>query len=88
VFCGHEYTLKNLEFAKYLEPDNPLIEAKIKLCKEIRERGDFTVGSKLIEERLCNPFIRCATEEHYRKISGESDPVKIFAKIRKLKDDF
>ena len=25
LFCGHEYTVKNLEFAAMLEPDNPMI---------------------------------------------------------------
>mgnify|MGYP002634948020 CR=1 FL=1 len=30
VFCGHEYTLGNLKFAKYIEPNNPMIDAKIK----------------------------------------------------------
>ena len=30
IFCGHEYTLANLAFAKFLEPENPMIEAKIK----------------------------------------------------------
>jgi len=30
IFCGHEYTLQNLEFAKFIEPENPMIDAKIK----------------------------------------------------------
>ena len=29
VFCAHEYTLSNLAFAKYVEPNNPAIDAKI-----------------------------------------------------------
>ena len=30
VFCAHEYTLANLKFAKYVEPNNPMIDAKIR----------------------------------------------------------
>ena len=55
-------------------------------CSKLRELNEFTVGSKLIEEKLFNPFIRCATEEIYQDLTGETDPVRVFAKIRKFKD--
>ena len=63
-----------------------MIDAKMKLADEIRQRGDFTVGSKLMEEYRYNPFIRCAREQYFKEVTGESDPVRVFAKIRKLKD--
>ena len=51
--------------------------------------GEHTVGSKLIEERFYNPFIRCATEDYFKQLTGEpNDPVKAFAKLRKLKDNY
>ena len=66
-----------------------MIDAKIRLAKQLREMGEFTVGSKLVEERLYNPFIRCATEDYFKDITNEpNDPVRRFAKIRKLKDTF
>ena len=41
--------------------------------------GEFTVGSKLIEERLYNPFIRCEREPYFREITGEpNDPIRAF----------
>lgn len=55
--------------------------------KAISEK-EFTVPSKLIEERLINPFIRCVREAHFSSITGEQDPVRIFAKLRKLRDNF
>lgn len=89
VFCAHEYTLSNLKFAEYLEPDNPAIKAKIKICQELRSKDEFTVGSKIFEERLYNPFIRVSSEPIYKELTGEpNDPIKAFAKIRKLKDNF
>lgn len=30
VFCGHEYTEQNLKFAKYIEPENPMVDAKMR----------------------------------------------------------
>ena len=100
VFCGHEYTVKNLEFATMLEPDNPMIARRLKLAQDLVAQNEFTVGSYLCDERLYNPFIRCfgadkQTREYYEEITGEADgtPVgsngkleRVFAKLRKLKD--
>jgi hydroxyacylglutathione hydrolase len=86
--CGHEYTLANLKFSKYIESENPMIEHKIKQAEKAIAQGEFTVPSKLMEERLFNPFIRCAREPYFKEITGENDPVRIFAKLRKLKDTF
>ena len=78
-----------MKFAKYVEPNNPVIDAKIKQCEHIRAMGEFTVGSKLIEERLYNPFIRSATEPYFKELTDEpNDPVRAFAKLRKLKDEY
>ena len=56
-----------------------MIDKKIEQCKKLRNMGEFTVGSKLIEERLYNPFIRCEKEPYFKEITGEyNDPVKVF----------
>ena len=70
MFCGHEYSVKNLEFAKMVEPENEQIQDKLELCKHLREKDEFTVGNQLQEERFYNPFIRCfggdkETREYY-----------------------
>jgi hydroxyacylglutathione hydrolase len=36
VFCGHEYTMNNLKFAEFLEPDNPYLKQKMKQVEKIR----------------------------------------------------
>lgn len=58
------------------------------MVMKARAKGDFTVPSKLMEERLYNPFIRCAREEYFSQVTGEKDPIRIFKKIRKLRDNF
>ena len=47
MFCGHDYSVKNLEFARMLEPDNEYIEAKLDLCRHLRQKDEFTVGNQL-----------------------------------------
>ena len=94
VFCGHEYSVKNLEFALKMEPENDTIASKLDLMRNMRQNGQFTVGSPLMDERLYNPFVRCfgadlATKEYFAEITGESMDTTarfVFQKIRMLKD--
>lgn len=93
MFCGHEYSIKNLEFAKMLEPENEAIDQKLELCKSLRDQGEFTVGNQLQEERMYNPFVRCfggdrETREYYEKICDETETERVFAKLRLLRDKF
>jgi hydroxyacylglutathione hydrolase len=87
IFCGHEYTVKNLEFALKLEPDNILIQDKLSWAKSMRQRGEFTMGARLIEEKMYNPFLR-STEENFLKMFETNDPETCFMKMRLLKDNF
>ena len=76
-----------------LEPENEAIKQKLELCKQLRDRNEFTVGGQLSDERLFNPFIRCfgagkEIKKYYQEITGENETVKVFAKLRGLKDQF
>lgn len=33
VYCGHEYTVSNLKFARHVEPDNEVIKEKLAWAK-------------------------------------------------------
>ena len=87
VFCGHEYSRNNLEFCLKLDPDNEFIHDKIEWVKKMRADGQFTVGSRLVEERLYNPFMRC-NDKYYKDLTNEDRPEKVFKKLRILKDNF
>ncbi|KAM9210530.1 hydroxyacylglutathione hydrolase, mitochondrial isoform 3-T7 [Dugong dugon] len=41
VYCGHEYTINNLKFARHVEPHNAAIQEKLAWAKvrEVRDRG-------------------------------------------------
>lgn len=93
VFCGHEYTEKNLRFALTLEPHNAELKAKHEWAVKERSAGHFTVPSTIGEEKQINPFLRTDSPElklSLRKIAPSigDDPIAIFAKTRELKDHF
>lgn len=87
IFPGHEYTVKNLEFAMKLDPENIFIKDKLEWARKVVAEGNFTVGSRIIEERIYNPFLR-AGDDYFLKLTGESNPYRAFKKLRMLKDQF
>ncbi|WP_456379474.1 hydroxyacylglutathione hydrolase [Thiolapillus sp.] len=58
VYCAHEYTLANLGFAKWVEPENQQLLARIRQDQDKRARGLPTVPSSLALELATNPFLR------------------------------
>ena len=54
IFCAHEYTKKNIEFALMVEKDNAALIARKKRLMEV----DITLPSTLNEELKTNPFLR------------------------------
>ncbi|XP_018318957.1 hydroxyacylglutathione hydrolase, mitochondrial [Agrilus planipennis] len=87
VYCGHEYTLQNLNFAKTVEPDNDKILDKIKWATEKRNKEEPTVPSTIAEEKQINPFMRVVTNS-VQKHANSKDPILTMAAIRKEKDSF
>lgn len=58
IFPGHEYTVSNLEFAVWVDPDNSVAQEKLNWSRE-RRAGKFpTIPTTLEEERAYNPFMR------------------------------
>lgn len=92
VYCAHEYTVSNLRFAQAVEPENPHVAAALARCTELREAGRLTLPSKLSEERLFNPFLRC-TEPSVVAAAlarGAANPTEeaVFAGLREWKNRF
>jgi hydroxyacylglutathione hydrolase len=93
VYCGHEYTLANIGFARAVEPDNAALVRREERDRRLREAGRPTLPSTLAEERATNPFLRCrqpAVVDSVNKYLGSrvSDPVRVFAAIRDWKNKF
>jgi hydroxyacylglutathione hydrolase len=93
VYCGHEYTLANIKFARAVDPDNAALAAREQRAKALRAAGRPTLPSTLGEERATNPFLRCTEPvvvESANKYLGSriGDPVSVFAAIREWKNRF
>ncbi|MCP6769209.1 hypothetical protein NL529_30620, partial [Klebsiella pneumoniae] len=58
VYCGHEYTAKNLRFAKQVEPGNVRVQEKLVWAESETGAGRPTVPSTLADELATNPFLR------------------------------
>lgn len=58
VFCAHEYTLSNLQFASLVEPDNEALRQTLRECEVRRRQNQPTVPSLLGDELRYNPFLR------------------------------
>lgn len=92
VYCGHEYTLANIGFARTVEPANESLASREQQARRLREAGKPTLPSTLGEEKATNPFLRCAEPavvESANKYLGArvADPVRVFAAIRDWKNN-
>lgn len=94
VYCGHEYTEKNLRFAAMLEPGNAALAKKLAAVAALRQGGRPTVPSTIADEKATNPFLRTASPELAASVRARvpdlpgGDPVALFAAVRGLKDRF
>jgi hydroxyacylglutathione hydrolase len=94
VFCGHEYTEKNLLFAEMLEPGNRQVTEKLSRVRALRAAGRPTVPSTIAEEHETNPFLRIDSAELVASVRSRmpdvdpQDRVAVFAAVRALKDRF
>lgn len=62
-YCAHEYTLDNIGFAKWVEPDNAALAAREQQCHALLQADDNTVPMRLADELSCNPFLRLTDAE-------------------------
>lgn len=91
IYCAHEYTLKNLQFAKTVEPNNSDIDLRLDCVKGLA--GKPSVPTPLALEKKINPFLRAhvpaviAAAENRAQKSLE-DPVNVFSFIREWKNNF
>lgn len=91
LYCGHEYTLANLAFARAVEPDNADIAARSLETAARRAQGLPTVPSTLDLERRTNPFVRCSAPEVKRAAERQArrplcSDSEVFAALRQWKD--
>ena len=89
VYCAHEYTQANAQFALSVEPDNPKLQARVVEIERLRSAGQPTVPTVLSLEQETNPFLRPDSAE-LQAVLGMvgADNVDVFAETRRRKDQF
>lgn len=75
VFCAHEYTHNNLDFALSVEPADQALQKRLQWVKERREQDLPTVPFTIDDELQTNLFLR-------------AQGVQEFASLRRRKDEF
>jgi len=93
VYCAHEYTLSNLQFALAVEPGNLALQARMKEDKAKRDKGLPTVPSTIAMEKATNPFLRYTEPAIVEGLMAKGllskrEPVASFAAIREWKNNF
>lgn len=73
VYCTHEYTLANAEFALTVEPHNVALQDRYKEVKALRETEKMTLPSSIELELATNPFLRTESVEEFARIRGLKD---------------
>jgi hydroxyacylglutathione hydrolase len=93
VYCGHEYTAHNLQFAITVEPHNPEVISRIETTRKLRQQNLPTVPATLALEKLTNPFLRCQEPPVIKAAQAYAQtsllrPEDVFRTLRAWKDSF
>ncbi len=88
IFCGHEYTARNLRFALTLEPHNRALLDAVADADRLRADGQPTVPKTLRDERQVNPFLRCDDASVEAAVGVNGDPVAVFAALRERRNNW
>ena len=89
IYCGHEYTYKNAKFCIKYDSGNIDLKNKFEKIKKLRSSNLPTIPSKLEDELKTNIFLRCDQKGLKIKLNMQNqEDLKVFRKVRDLKDNF
>jgi hydroxyacylglutathione hydrolase len=87
VWCAHEYTLKNLQFALSVDQENAELQNRFARVKSARSRSEATIPSTIGIEKLTNPFLRW-DDPTLQTVTKARDAIQTFSRLRGMKDQF
>jgi len=89
IYCGHEYTKKNLDFCiKYDGNNYSLVEKKKWITSRLSQK-QTTIPVTIEEELNTNIFLRCDNSKVKKSLDmADSTELEVFKKLRDLKDVF
>jgi len=92
VYCAHEYTLANLGFARWVEPESAALAEREARARALRAQARPTVPSRLAEELATNPFLRTRVPQvkaAAERAAGRplASAAEVFTALRRWKDE-
>ena len=89
LFCAHEYTQANAQFALSVDPDNQALKTRAAEIDAARAQGLPTVPMTVEEELRTSPFMRADQESLKIAVGmGNAIAAEVFAEVRTRKDNF
>jgi hydroxyacylglutathione hydrolase len=73
LYCAHEYTLANAQFAAHVFPSNAQINERLRAVVAAREEGEPTVPTTVAAELATNPFLLARDVEHFAELRIQKD---------------
>lgn len=91
MYCAHEYTVDNLGFAKWVEPESKAVVQRDELDMARQEKAEPTVPTSVGLELKTNPFVRLqqpAVKQAAERFAGHEleENWQVFAALREWKD--
>ena len=93
VYCAHEYTLSNIQFAREVEPGNEDLLDREENAFALRKMHLPTLPSSIELEKRTNPFLRCEVREVIESAARHSglrpkDELDAFVMLRTWRNAF
>lgn len=89
VYCAHEYTATNAQFALAVDPDNPELQKRADEVVELRAAGLPTVPTLLKLELQTNPFLRVSDSGIRQTLNMvDSTDSAVFAELRERRNQY
>lgn len=92
VYCAHEYTLSNIDWALAVEPDNKALQEWSRQARELRAQNLPTLPTTIAQEQATNPFMRVREESVIKAAQSHagielSEAEAVFAALREWKNN-
>lgn len=93
IYCGHEYTERNVPFAMTVDGDNEALKERVDEVNRLTKKKQPTIPVSLASEKATNPFLRVDNPEFQEMLEKNgfpagTDPAAIFGSLRAAKDRF
>ena len=85
IYCGHEYTISNLQWAIGINYETEIIIKRLEIESEKIKNGEFTIPGSVAEEKKTNLFMRCREEKFIEHLKAK-DAADAMGILRKMKD--